>query len=421
MKKFLSTPLLYSLMISFVMGWWTLAFRANSSHMLDTSELETPALTLNTADLLPYLSPIQRESLRQALAGDIPLMLDFIASWDRDAQILTEKGVNGIQRLSSDAYLQAHLIARLIQESPSDKLQELNCRLRLKSMRDDAGHIIQLEDSFTRFLPQTYVAASFLLAIAKPQELTAIPKGLRELPQLYPSEALERIPSHIDCYQAEKLYLTQPHLAFVAHYTHPPMLEMLRNQGIKLYTIKNIDTLADIQETLLKIGHASNHPLEANLLALFIQASLLAIDNRFRALEELIYQPDSFKTVLYLYYHQNYMMPTDKCLTGQLLQRAFALHKGLSCPIPSSQHEWRIPFEQEKILNSNPDCLILSLPPSVSGFKNWIAHHKMFQELPAFHSRRIFYVDEAVQESPTQYIVLAYFDLFQALASAHYL
>ncbi|CUI16236.1 putative secreted protein [Candidatus Protochlamydia naegleriophila] len=420
MSKPLSTSILYLALASFVMGWWILAFRIHQPSSIQAPLSEQAALTLQTSDLLPFLSPLQRDSLHQALAGDRRLMLELMSQWQKDSEVLMTKGVSGIQALTDDAFLQAHLLSRLIDESSDAQLSALNRHVRLKEIQDDAGRLIKLEDTFTRFLPQSYVAASFLLAIASPNEIIAIPKGLRDLPQLYAPDLLDRIPHQVEYYRGEKLYLARPHLAFIAHYSHPPTLEMLRNQGIRLCTIKNIDTLSDIQETLLKIGHASNHPLEANLLALFINASFMAIDNRLRALEQLTpHSTSSLTQVLYLYYHHQYMLPTTKSLSGQLVERAFSHCKSLKCPIKQSSTEWRVPFDQEKIINYNPDCLILSVPSSATGFKEWMETDKVFQRLKALRSNRLFIVDETVQESPTQYIILAYFDLLQALAGAY--
>ncbi len=131
---------------------------------------------------------MQREGLHQALAGQVPLMLQFIDQWEQDAQFLAQKGIAGIQHLSAENYLQAHILGRLLDDSSPETLRHLNCRMHLDQMQDDSGRIVPIRDTFQRFLPQTYVAASFLLAIAKPEEIIALPKGVRRLPQLYKAD-----------------------------------------------------------------------------------------------------------------------------------------------------------------------------------------------------------------------------------------
>lgn len=414
MQRFFSSSLLYLTVAAFIIGWWMLAFQKDRTPLLIIPANQSQSLVLKTANLLEELLPFQRETLQKALAGHFPLMLKLIEDWDQEAQLLARRGIGNIQRLPAESYLQTHIIAQLLRDSSPDSLRRLNCRLNLDAIQDDSGRLVCIEDTFQRFLPQTFAAASFLMAIAPPDEITALPKGMRYLPQIYSIEKLASIPANIDRTHSERLFLAQPHLAFVAPYSHPPALEVLKNQKIQLYTLKYFDTLAEIQEALLKIGHASNHILEAQLLALFMEASFLAIDNRLQALEEIADHSRNAQRLLYLYYHQNYMIPTTKSLTGQLMTRALSHCPHFSCQIPESRRNWRIPFEQEKILKAEPECLIIST--YFYADTQALTHNQQaMQQTEAFKSGKIFYLDEAIQESPTQYIVLAYFDIFQAI------
>lgn len=395
------------------MGWWALAFHPISLPLAPSIET-SQTLALKTSALLEELSPLQRDALQRALAGCFPSMLEFIEQWDQDAILLVNKGIPNIQRLSAESYFQAHVLSHLIQESSPESLRQLNCKMNLDWMYDDNGCLIHIEDNFKYFLPQTYIAASFLLAIAHPNEIIALPKGLRQLKQIYSSDILAKVPADIDRIYSEKLYLRKPDVAFVAPYSHPPALEVLRNQGIGLYSIKYVDTIAEIQEALLKVGHASNHILEAQLLAIFMDACLISIDNRLQALQTKINLSQTPRQFLYLSYRQHYAIPTTKCLTGQLMARALKHCPHLLSTVPDSQKDWRIPFEQEQILQSAPDVIIVS-----SHIQPEVIVDPALQQTQAFKSKQIFYVDEAIQESPTQYIVLAYFDLFQALAATY--
>lgn len=419
MRSLLSTCVLYVLLSTFIMGWWTLAFRSPSSAPL-LSSITSQTLALKTSSLLEELSPLQRDALHQALSGNFSLMLDLIDAWDQDAQLLAQKGLSNIQRLSTEHYLQAHILGHLLQDSSPTDLRQLNCKMNLEGLYDDRGCYIPIQDNFQRFLPQTYVAASFLLAIAHPQEIVALPRGLRHLSKIYPVDRLQQIPLNIEGLSSEKLYRAQPDLAFVAPYSHPPALEALRNQGIPLYTLQHVNTIPEIQDALLKIGHASNHILEAQLLSLFMEACFLSIDNRLNALQTLIPASESPLKMLYLYYNQSYMQPTTKCLTGQLMTRALQHCPHLICSLPQSDYDWRIPYEQEKIVQVNPDCLIITTPYQIDSH-TLAKRQPALQDMVAFQSQRVFYIDETIQESPSQYIVLAYYDIFHALTSIHQL
>jgi iron complex transport system substrate-binding protein len=419
MQRFISATFLYLLLSSFIISWWMAAFpkRAppTSSDRIHCSQV----LYLKTSRLLEELSSFQRDALQKALAGHFPSMVEFIEKWDRDAQLLAQKGIKGIQRLPSETYFQARILGELLKNSSAESLRQLNCKMNLNEIIDDGGHLLHIEDHFQKFLPQTYVSATFLLAIAPPGEIIALPRGLRHLLQIYSPEILERVPADIDSTQSEKLFSAKPDLAFVAPYSHPSSLEVLRNQKIQLCTLKYIDTLKEIQESLLKVGHASNHVLEAQLLSIFIEAGILSIDNRLEALDQLHASSGKLCRMLYLQHHHHYSLPTTKCLTGQLMVRALTHSARLACPIPQTQENWSIPFEQENIITAQPDALIISTS-SYGSLVSMIENQQSLHDLKAYRTKRIFHLDESIQESPTQYIVLAYYDLFQALA-ANYL
>lgn len=408
----------YFFIISFILGWWMVAFHPTTPPItnLPTTSLSS-SLSLNNAQLLDELSPIQRATLHHALAGQFSLMLSFIDQWDQDAKFLIQKGVKGIQRISSEKFLQAQILGHLLEKSCSEHLHFMNCKMNLEWMQDDDGNYLRIDDDFQRFLPQTFVAASFLLAIAPPQEIIALPKGMRYLPQIYSSK-LDSFPSHFDIMTSEKLHLTLPNIAFVAPYSHPPVLEFLRDHKIQLYKFKPIESLDDIQDALLKVGHVTNHILEAQLLAIFMEASFISLDNRLKALEKTYTTPTPYKKLLFLCFHQHYMQPTMKSLTGQLLARILKHCPHLSCTIPESRTEWSIPYQQEKILLTQPDYLFISIP-NIAYSQPILENQKALHQLEAFKSHRILYMDEVFQESPTQYIVLGYFDLYQALQATY--
>lgn len=422
MKTRLASLIFYLSIGCFILTWWSVAFRKNDStsnlvtNSNDTTSSSVPTLHLHS--LFPYLSQLSHDTLKQALSGDINLILQLITDWDIDAQILTAKGSLHIERLDADSLLYAHVIGRLLKELPLEKRLAINRSLRISDIKDDEGHLISVQDSFNRFLPQTFAAASILLAIAETEEILSIPQRMRDIPTLYAQAKLEKISQNLDGFPSEKLFLAKPHLTFITPYSHPPIVDTFRRQGLELFVIKNIDNFQEIKETILKIGHATNHPLEATLLSIFVDASMLAIDNRIKALHDITKPISNLEKILYLFENQGYSVPTEKCLAGQLIQRMLKSYPSLSCFINKSQNEWRVPIDMEKIVKINPQLLIISTPYFKTTTQDAGLSFSL-KEIEAFQSKAIFYIDEHIQESPTQYIALAYFDLFQALASKH--
>jgi iron complex transport system substrate-binding protein len=399
----------YFIFSFFIAGWWLLAFQKAAEPTWIAHDV-SQSLGLKTADLLNELSPLQRHALKDALAGNFKQMLEFIDQWEDDAFRLKAQGIQDIRHLSQDQFQQAHLIGHLLNLASAEALRQLNYRINLNQIIDDQGRPFKIENNLSRFIPQTYLSASFLLAIAQPSEIIGLPKGFRHETSLYSPELFKLIPDDLDQLSGEKLFLRKPQLAFIAPYSHPASLEALHKQNIHLYSIKHIDTIAQIQEALLKIGHASNHILEAQLLAIFMEASFLALDNRLLALR---HSQKSMQTLLFLSQRQHYVQPTTKCLSGQLVARALKLSAPHIQAIPENQNSWSLPIDQESILQANPDCLIVSTCASPAAPSQ---SNVCWSETKAGQSNQIYYVDESIQESPTQYIALAYFDVYQAFS-----
>lgn len=398
---------LYSLLLLFICGWWGVAFRESST--------QSPVTTVSLTELpnkevlfLSELSSFDREALHKALSGDISLMVRLIADWDLDAQIIDKRGLAPTERLPEESFLRAQVIGRQLLNSTSQQLAVLQEQAGLKQIRDDSGRKITLEKPLQRFLPQTFVAASFLLALSEPEEIVAIPGGVRHQTQLYPEALTQKIPLNIDRYNGEKVFQASPELAFVAHYSHPSTIQALKDQGIGLFTLKSINSISEIQNALTRVSHVINRPMEGELLTLFIESAISAIDNRI-ALHHALNDNTPDRS-LFLNHHVRYSVPTTKTLTGQLLAKI-----GVTLPsLMDNKEAWMVPIELEEIVNFNPECLIIASSNGPAALEE-LKSHPAFAKLPALQQQRIYFVDQETQFSPSQYVVLAYYDLAKAI------
>lgn len=414
-KKFFPPSfLLYGFLSLLIFGWWTLAFNDSPSFKSSSILQSKPSLPLTTHKILNSLSQFDRNTLHDALLGNTHLMLDLMIQWDQDTQILQHNfEIEEVQRLNEEEFFKANLLGRLILSLPPHQLQKINSYLRKPFLIDAINQKIPLKVATCRYLPQTYMSAHFLLAIAHPSEILAIPKGLRTLKQLYHKKLLDQIPLNADRLGSEKLFASGPILAFVAPYSNPATLQAFTKQNIPVYHAPTIRNIPDIQNSLLEIGHACNHSIEAQFLSTFIKAGLYAIDNRLKALSAAQTSKNQNRKLLYLCHTQQYFMPTVKCLTGQLLTRAVNHVNGFTLS-PSGDKDWMIPFDYEKIMRFNPDCLILSIANAAKE-NSRIKHQRTLHHLPACRNNQIAFVDESLQDSPTQFVVLAYYDLYACL------
>lgn len=383
----------YFPVIIFIFTWWFLGLKPAKQQISSG----TPAEYIVSKPLQlvepPTLSNWNRSTLQQALSGNFSLINKLITEWDIDAQMLRASGHVEVKMLSRDNFLRSQRLARQIQTKAQEK--------------DNTQP--------QRYIPQTYVAASFLYALVDAKQIVALPSGLREQKELFPKQWTNQIKLDIDRHHSEKIFLSNPQIAFVSPYTHPATMEALREQQVKLCSIKSPDCIADIIEGLIEIGHRVEKNNEAELLALFMESAMYAIDNRLAFIKQS--WTNETPQILMLHYHNQFTTPTVRGITGQLLERL-----GLEVPLCGSTLEpqgWTRLIENEQIINLNPDCLIVATTKP-SWVKKEIDSNPIFNDLCAKQQESIFFVDDTIQQFPSQYIVLAYYDIFHALAMAKF-
>lgn len=410
-RKTLSPLFLYSAIFALIITWWSLAFR-DSLRPISLTHQKTLSFRNKSPSLLASLSPLKRNMLHSALSGDKALMAKMIADWDVDAQLLSVAGHSTVKRLPRHMFLRSQVLGRQLTAGSSDDRTELNRCAHVEHVVDDIGTEIRLSHAIDRFIPQTYASASFLLALADAKQIIALPQGLRSQTALFPKQLTDKIPLDIDRYNSETLFLAHPHTAFVASYSHPALVNALQDQGVQLFTLTNLDSVSDIQKALIRIGHTINRSMEAELLSLFMESAMLALDNRILALKDALVD-HALPRTLFVNYHTQFTIPTKLTMTGHLLERL-----GVAQPsFATSRHEWTIPIDHEQIANFNPFCMIIAAGERKalgSELNNWpaLAHVSAVQE------GRVVFVDDAIQQFPSQYVVLAYYDLFSAIAQA---
>lgn len=378
----MNSPLLYVGTLFLIFCWWFSAFKQPAT-VITTSISKQ----VEHAPAQLQLPPLDRETLLKALNGDVALMQQLIFQWQLEAELAKHHGFQRVASLSSEDFWRSQLLA---------------------------NHLIPKRQPIEgTILPQTEFSAAVLLALLAPEEITAIPNTLRYHAQLFNKEAIDAIPLDIDRYRAEELFLKKPLLAFVAHYTEPTVLQTLRNQKIPLVSITQVNDLETICQSIQQVGEAVNCAEKAELLSLFLQAAIYAIDTHFSIWLQTHTPPER---LLYLSYYRHFTTPSQKPLVGQLLKRS-----GLALsPLQQralAHHDWTLPVTQEDIVADNPDLLILSSFGTNHALEQ-MQSSPAFATLAARQLNRIVTVEDAVQQMLSQHLVLAYLDIFQAVTGA---
>jgi len=331
----------------------------------------------------PYKLSFSRELLQRALHGEVPAMYQLLIEWDAHA--------------ADDRYVKSIALARQILTHSTNPLEQAI------SITDDLGSTIACQpEAF--FLPQTHLAASIMLAVADPIQIVALPRGMRQMNDIYPTETMNLIDLDTDRYSSESIYSKQPVAAFVARYSYPPTLETLKQQGLELVFLDDLSSIEACLSHIRKIGQLTGHPDRGELLAAFTECALAALDNEIALAEK----PLPSKT-LFLSLNNSWSTHTKRTLTGMLLDRL-----GCTWPTAEPSGSWSVALDQERIHCYRPELLMVATKERTST-QHVLESLPGIRETPAFEKGNVFFLDENLQNCPCQLIALAYYDLCRAL------
>lgn len=416
----------YFAAVLFIGVWWTLAFSAIPSLRLfnappllhDTAT--TAAVPLDATDeLTALISPLDRHKIIAALNGDITTILELLITWELDADLLmAHGGTPVICRLPRDRLLTTYRQARTLLNGSEEQILALRRHHRAASIVDDRGETFYLHDRPRLLLPQTYAAASFLLAFGASPDIVALPRGLRCQQKLFPMTPFHTIAHDSDRYHAELVACHHPDLAIVAEYSDPAFLAALTDQKVPLFTMTAPDDIHGLIDGMVRLGHLVDRSPEALILATFLEGALLHLDTR-KAIATIAGRIPRRPLFLFSYSNQWYL-PTARTLTSALLN-----HLSLSPPADAFSHGsaaqgadgcWLMPLSLEEIAVYDPDHLIIAVgDPS---YCENLRHERPFCELTACRRGHLYTVDATVQESIAQHIVLAAFDLWSTVVDS---
>lgn len=356
--------------------WWSYAFMSQDQKNISPEVFNQKKEVIKN-HFSPFLSTIHRHQIKQALTGDVQMMADLIEEWQLDAEILEREKVPSIKKLDHSLYVRAHILKRYL-------LKEEECG-----------------DKKPLLLPQTYAAALYLLSISSVEHIAALPKEIRDL-DFFPRETINAVQADINRYHSEKLFALHPTLAIVAPYSHPSIIQAFKTQQIPTVTLHTPSTIDEVQSQVRHIGAMAQCPLKAELLTIFLQAALISLDNRFHTLPK----QGALHKVASLRFYDQYYFHLENSLHMHLL--------GLLDPTYFSLLQGSQALHKENVVLYNPDTLLITTANSPQ-LKTSILNDKILKQTSAFKQGHIYFLDAEIQESPTHFAILAYFDLMHAL------
>lgn len=415
----LRTKYIYTFSSLFVVSWWLLAFHRPVAYEGVVPEETTNQQTLTTTPLDSIdsvnLLQIDRAKVKKALDGDVSLMGQLIAEWDLDAEIEGNRSGTTLKRLKRDEFLRAQLLSKTLLTQDRIAINLLRENHRHQLLIDDKGYPFDLTHPPETFLPQTYLAAGILLSLVSPSDLVALPRGMRQQTAIYPQELTDLIPHDIDSFHMEQLYAYRPDIALISErYTHPLTLEALESQGIPKYHLPEVQSIEDIEELIRSLGQLCNRPLKAELMALFLKAGVMAIDNE----REVSLRNKSPEKVLVLNYLSRFSLPGKNTLTKHMINRMNLdsinqIQKGLV------EDSWSTPISEEMIVHINPQKLMIITSSDAQQVKDYFYQTTLFKHIEAAQTNKVAILDDSIQQTISQYILLAYYDLNRSLVDLY--
>lgn len=403
----------YTIAFLLIFSWWMLAFRLHEADEPKSpvqKDDETHSRELLIKDQADY-QLVEKETLKKALFGDTELMAELILKWDIEAKILEKDGFKGIRRLSEDKLIESQKIARILHGNHPGNSSFTYQSEEMTVVIDDMGSPFDLTVKREKILPQTYMAASILLALKGKENFVALPKGFKNQKHIYPIELTDNIPLEFDRYASEAISTEQPEIAFVSkYYSNPSAIDLLRSQEVDLFFVRDIASVEDLQEAINDIGDVIGEPMRGRLLKTFVEAVFIAIDN-WRAGSGFSLEG---KKVMALTYYNRFFLPGKKTLTDHLLKRMGVNNYAALLPQDPRLESFSVPITEEEIAYFNPDLLIVltDKPPEM---EKLLSARPFLDETTAKIQNTISYISEDIQLTPSQVIALAYLDLNASL------
>ena len=402
----------YTASIIFISFWWLIALKtpvATQPNLL----IENFDKNLITDDpkffSFSTLLNLDRNEIQKALDGDVSLMKQLIYNWDLESEFLEQQGIEQIKRIPRKDYIKSQMLAKILTTSTPEVLNDIQELVRKKLIIDFLGNPIDLNHKIDKLLPQTYFSAAILMSIVSDKKIVSLPKGMRKQKKIYPEKIMNQIEMDLDNYQSEKIFKISPDLAIISpSYSHPSTFENLRNQEIPIFNMDSIRSIENLKKAINDLGQISQQPLKSELLTIFIDAALNAIDNK-RIITNKNLNPEN---TLIVNFHTHFSLPAKNTIIYELIKRLGNINPWYDHHV--GNQSWSYTLKEEDLIAINPEHLLIITLKNENSL-NFFYQTEIFKYLNAAKNDGIKILDEEVLQNCSQYIVLAYYDINNSL------
>ncbi len=280
---------------------------------------------------------------------------------------------------------------------------------------DDTGSAVTIAARPVRIISLTLATDEMLLSLVDPQRLSGITFLATDPAISNVAEAAVKIPNKLDV-NVETILSLDPDLVLAADWSDAGPVRQLRDAGLPVYLVSSGVTIASIEDKIARLalltgdnakGRAMTAGMETRLSAVEQRVSRLPSEKRLRAIDYATWGSAQGRGSSW----------------DEMLRRA-----GLVDAVADfSSDAWgQVPLSKEKILQLDPDMLVLpgwvyGNPRGAAGFFSQVTGDPALKNLRAVKTGRVVQMPEKLKSTTSQYIVdavewlarTAYPDLFR--------
>lgn len=262
---------------------------------------------------------------------------------------------------------------------------------------DGLGNEFTLEASPVRIVSLTLGTDEILLTLIGPERLIGV-TYLATDPTISNAADLAAEVENIVEADPESLIALEPDLVVVGIFTDPAVIEQVKDVGIPVFLVGNLDSIDGIRENILTLGHLTGEEERAAEMVAEMDATL---DHIAQTLAEADIEP---LNVLYLA-PDGWVAGSDTTLHDIITHAG-----GVNAAAEASLESWQ-QVSEETIIAMNPDVLLVSSFMSVDD----VLTTPTFAGLDAIQNERVYQGNDVHLSAVSQYIVLGVQDVASIL------
>jgi iron complex transport system substrate-binding protein len=264
---------------------------------------------------------------------------------------------------------------------------------------DDTGRTLRLQSKPQRIISLTSFTDDILVDLLDHRRLIGLTNFSEDPTVSNVVDKISDIPNRLTV-NVEVILSLQPDLVFVANWSEADKVTQLRDAGVPVFLIATALTVPAIQEKIRTIGLLVDARQRA-------EAMIEQMDRRLAAVERVVSSIPEMQRLTVM----DYATWGSAQGAGSSWDEVIRL-SGLSNAVGGfASDEWgQVPLSKEKILELDPDLLILpgwiyGDPGGADAFYKQMMEDPALQGLSAVREGRVYQIPEGLKAATSQYIV----------------